>query len=735
MISSAPRVTRRNAFKEKSTSRLPPRLKHNSCLPSAPAKKGAKAAEPVFLDPAERSKEPLALTGWGNLKFKLIDKKTSAPATAGTPAAGKKVIPEDLEGEGAFAVSPEGYIILSGKLKMPAQWQFTDKHRYTSANPDADKHLFKKEITVAEAPLPWLWGDVVSLGITVDAEAEIQPLELYEIEVSGVYSNHPDYRSEVNLTPHLYISGYAAAAATVSAEAAYRLFGVFEIVRFTGSITGKARVDAYIHAAPTISTIWNDKDAPASYAISGTIHTGGKVTFTVTANDMQLEVLKIKIGSKTNYYEIGSWTVGSFGLQLNLNEYVIGSGETPKLDYSKVGFGTKERKALGNLVAKESKAKGAAGPPTGGFKQVEGGKEVEKGTISGSEPARKDIGAEEISNVIDEDVMMQDQLHVLSLTFSGTRDKPKALLEMASDKEPLDDKIEKEKLKIEVVKDFVDKDSEEQFEQREKDLKSIDHEAEAVTKNAEKSAQKLPEGEEPVVAGFDRLDDRISSYAKKHDVDDLGAIGPTTQPALSKDSAAKLTLAQDAFKDEHWVRKQLQDLLKVGETKAKELIREWRQSRKLFALETSLNDPLKAYNFNETRAGERPLKDEPKNRDKYGFRNPDQTSREGQAILKKGWRSDSPPTSDPKSRYDSMRGGTRAKPPTHMSISSGCLPRLVMDRWAPRNSGMMVSLYPGTSSRMRRIGNGTEIRRTIGDPNTKMNQQHQAVQPHDIRFR
>jgi hypothetical protein len=122
-------------------------------------------------------------------------------------------------------------------------------------------------------------------------------------------------------------------------------------------------------------------------------------------------------------------------------------------------------------------------------------------------------------------------------------------------------------------------------------------------------------------------------------------------------------LAKSTFKVRHWVRQELEDLLGVSETTAKDRIRAWRDAKELFALETSATDPFKAYNFDETRAGERPLKDDEPNRSKYGFKNPPHDSPQGYKILAKGLRRGSKPPSDPESRYDSMLGGKRAQPP------------------------------------------------------------------------
>jgi len=517
----------------------------------APAEKKEGAAAAVTLTPTEdQSKEPLALTGWGNLHFKLIDRDSPKPTTAGAPTAGKKVMPEDLEGEGAFVVSSDGYIVMAGKLKLPAQWEFTDKLKYSSSDPEAEenKKLFEKRISVGEAPV---WGGTLALDIEIglDVEAQLKPLELYEIEIDGVYSNHPDYRSEIGITPRFYISGEASAILTASLILAYKLGGLFTVGEFSGTLTGTATAHAYIDAAPTVKMIWPDKDSPASYAIAGTIHSGGKLTFSLTG-DMSVNLSRKKKKKdkeeeekKTEGYHIGTWTLGSFGLKVDLEEYVLGSGAKPKFDYSKIGFGEKQRQNLSDSIAKEKEGPGKAEKPSGGFTQVEGGKPVEKGKPLEGELIHPDIGAQTIDNVLEEDFIMQDQLHELSLTFSGTRDNPKALIEMASgEKKPLDERIENEKLKLGFEKIVAVDDDAKQLEQRERDLEGIDREAQAVTKNAVGAAQKVEAGEEPEVAGFEKLDDRISAYGEKHGVDNLGEILPATKPTVPTTPAAPASL-------------------------------------------------------------------------------------------------------------------------------------------------------------------------------------------------
>jgi hypothetical protein len=125
---------------------------------------------------------------------------------------------------------------------------------------------------------------------------------------------------------------------------------------------------------------------------------------------MSVSLLKKEV-TRTEDYHIGTWTLGSFGIKLDLKEYVIGSGDTPKFDYSKIGFGEKQRQSLGTAIAKEKEAGGAADKRTGGFTETEGKKEVEKGNFSETDIPRPEHGSETIDNVLEEDFTMQDQLH------------------------------------------------------------------------------------------------------------------------------------------------------------------------------------------------------------------------------------------------------------------------------------------------------------------------------------
>src|SRR5689334_23793675 len=54
------------------------------------------------------------------------------------------------------------------------------------------------------------------------------------------------------------------------------------------------------------------------------------------------------------------------------------SGAKPKFDYSKIGFGEKQRQNLSDSIAKEKEGSDKDDKRTGGFTQVEGGKRSEE---------------------------------------------------------------------------------------------------------------------------------------------------------------------------------------------------------------------------------------------------------------------------------------------------------------------------------------------------------------------
>jgi polyhydroxyalkanoate synthesis regulator phasin len=469
--------------------------------------------------------EPLALTAWGDLTFRIIDSDNKA-----MPGTTKPII-DDLQGEAAFVVSSNGFIILGGRVKLPTKWLLTEELKYNSTDPEnEDKHLFKDQTTVVDAWVPAAIGSIeVILGIVIDANAGVKPLELYEIEVSGIYSNHPDYRSEVNLTPKFFVSGHAEASVKVHAAGIYKFLGLIKSASITGDVTGTARIDAFIDAAPTISRLWKDGDSKAAvYAVSGILQTGGELTFSLTGS-LHLEALGIDLFDSENYH-IGTWRLGKFGVELILNEYILGSGQKPKIDYGKMGMNSSQRHWLGQSITEEIKDKGGSEKRIGGFEQKEDGKKIEKGTFSATPPPpRSDHNKDSVENRIEENFLMGHTLHDLVIVIGGTREAPTAILMMASGPEkPLIEKIEAEKDIVELDKlatfDPVD---EARIDTQLRDLQGIEGEAVNIEKDAKGTAQAEPVND-PKVAGFDQIDDRISDYARKYNKEDLGVVAPTT---------------------------------------------------------------------------------------------------------------------------------------------------------------------------------------------------------------
>jgi hypothetical protein len=491
----------------------------------------------------ENPEEPLALTAWGDLSFKIIDTENKA-AAAGAGAGAKKSPLENLEGKASFVVSSDGFIILAGRVKLPTNWKLTPKLDYTSTDPEnKDKHLFQHEQSIVEAWVPEAIGSIeVKVGIVVDADAHLDPLELYEIEVSGVYSNHPKYRSEVNLTPKFFISGNAGAKVSVSAEGIYKFLGLIKTASIKGTVTGEARIEAYIDAAPTVSRIWGGDDKAAAYALSGIIQTGGEITFTLTGS-LHLEAFGAKLLDSEDY-QIGRWTLKRFAVELKMDEYLLGSGGKPNIDYGKMGMNDSQRHSLGQSITEEIEGK-KTGPDTraGGFEQEEGGKMKEKGTFSATPPPpRPDHGKDAVDNRIEENFLMGNRLHDLVIIIGGTRESPTAILKMASgNEEPLVDKIEDEKIIVELKKAVTaDPVEQKRIDTRLRDLQSIEREAKNVEKNAKETAQEEPV-KDPKVAGFDQIDDRIADYAQKYDKEDLGTIIPSPDPKGSPPTTTPTT--------------------------------------------------------------------------------------------------------------------------------------------------------------------------------------------------
>jgi hypothetical protein len=574
--------------------------------------------------------EKLAVAGWGQLDFSFT---------------------EWLTGNAEVILHPEGYITARGEI-VP-----------TKIVPLFKKKAEEKELFPAKSasmPLVFipLWGDV-------SAEATVGPLKAYgsfgagtlhDLRVSGLISNHPGIVNRFELAG--IVSAPATAGLTLEAggKISAKLVHMVEILSAGVTVKGDLRLDMLAHAGIQAGRRAGPKGTP-EYYVEGDVAATAELVLDLHiwfGGSVLVWRGHIKAVERT-------FSLGNVGVGLHFVAALDKEGESRvEADFSKVKFD--RDKFLEAVVRSETVEKRGYT----GKSKVESGTE---GEIQPDAPIPPDAPRDEeksraIVRVLRKDFTMLTEPHQLILRLQ----KP-PLLEMSTDlpAKPVRKRLAgaRAHLKKETLRP----------EKTEAQLAELDK-MEAVTRQVEQEAAKAavaPVDTDPHVPALEPLGDLMHGYGDRFYETDLVSglsgspptVPPPTPAAPPKSPAAQLARAREKFKKEHWVRRQLEELLDIGETTAKDRIRGWREARQLFALETSATDPLKAYNFDETRAGERPLKDTESNRARYGFKNPAHDSPQGQKILAKGLRPDSPkPTSDPASTYDSMRGGTRAVAPS-----------------------------------------------------------------------
>jgi hypothetical protein len=451
-------------------------------------------------DPAK----PLAITAWGEMRFTLIDNVRK------------------LDGEVAFVVSPEGYIVTAGHVRFRPNIPLIegDKKNWNLA------HIEHNETIL-------VWGLPVNLSARgdVDAGYEIGDIRFAEIIASGVYSNHPNYASEFNLSGTFDVPSVLQASITVTLAAGP---GVgfsshsFTLAEAGVTLKGTATLNVYVRATPTIGIIANPGKAP-NYRVAGELHVGGQLKVGLDAS-MEIAIHRIKKDNpdedKKHAKKMGgmTWTIGDFGLKLNA-EYILGSGKKPTFDYA--GHPFDEVAFLEALEASRSnKAKGKA--IEGGFE--ENGKE--KGQAGETpfdpiHPPNEPVGPHAMMDTFS----MDGAPHSLILTISGTADQPQAVIEMQTTRKKLSEKIADELDWVRstfAASGYGVKMTEEQqniIEQQIKDLQSLKEQAE----ETEFEARRLEENTQP--EPLQHLGDSIANYGQRYQRQDLArTAAPPVQP-------------------------------------------------------------------------------------------------------------------------------------------------------------------------------------------------------------
>lgn len=305
------------------------------------------APDAVFTATDNQVDEPLALTAWGNAQFKLIDKDKT------------------LAGEGAFVVDPKGHIITAGQLKLQKDFVLMDALQN-------DYMLFEGEIAT-----PLVIGKVpIRLRLSGDIKVgyQIGPVVMYELTVSGGYSNHPDDKSELclgskfEMPANLYAALNLVAAAAVAAD--FKLFDI-TIVEFAAVMSARTDLNAYLNAQPSIGVSQSENQAP-EYCLAGKLSIGGDMTVNLGTNFDIFVFRKVntedggqekkEIGKKDSF---GNWKVGDFGFELDVN-HVLGSGETPDFSYAGKKF---DKAAFIRALKKKGSASTEEPKLRGGFTQ------------------------------------------------------------------------------------------------------------------------------------------------------------------------------------------------------------------------------------------------------------------------------------------------------------------------------------------------------------------------------
>lgn len=449
---------------------------------------------------------PLALTAWGDFKLKLVDKT------------------KKLTGSAAVAVSPEGYIVTAGLVKFNKDFILMDEL-------NKEYILFEDEmnfpITLFGVPLDF------SLRGDIRTGYKIGPVAMYEIIASGVYSNHPDYKSEICIGAKFEMPGNLYAALNLVAAAAIRVgykWASVTIVEIGGRLNARADLNAYVNAMPSIG-VKESADGTPEYCILGKLYAGGELVLSLDAG-MEISLFKkIKtedgkeekksIGKKDGF---GTWSIGDFGFELGM-DHTLGSDEKPDFkytgkDFDKAGFQRAFRRNSGEV--KPTKLKG-------GFLQE--GKQtgvVDDESIKAREPDESNtpLGPFELVT----DFEMNGTPHQLFLTVSGTEGAPKARIDMASEREELIRKAQEEIELLENAKNSswmqvsggLSEDQERKIDLEIRRLRRVIERAQSVQASVQANTADPETPDDISAPGLEPLAEEIEDLGEQFGINDLG---------------------------------------------------------------------------------------------------------------------------------------------------------------------------------------------------------------------
>ncbi len=483
----------------------------------APADPGAAVPAPPVAVPS--ADEKLALTAWGNGAFTLIDKA------------------KKLSGTAAFAVSPEGYVVTAGLIKLQKDFILMDalKKSYELFNGEV-----KTQILLGEVPVR------LRLEGSLTAGYQIGPVVLYELTATGAYSTHPDYPdrlclgAKLEMPAQLYAKVDLIAAAAVAVDAV--LFEI-TIVEAAARVSATGSLDAYVNAQPSIGVSMAKGKEP-EYCLAGIFSVGGQLgidldgefTFSVLRKVKAKEPPADPVERSKNVFR--RLSIGDFGFQLDA-DYTLGDNQSPEFAYKGKNFDADAFKAA--LKKKDSTKKEK--PKLRGGLEQEG---EQKGVVD--DESIKDREVEESNNPLGPFELVQvftmnGTPHRLYLLVAGKEGAPEVRIEMESDRGDYVEKLDEEIALLTLLTDqpwYVDNGL------TEEDLLRIDARIKRLQRLKAKAGQVIesvtttvadPETPDDIAApGFETLDNETADYGNQFHLNDLGETEGHDQPGTSPGS-------------------------------------------------------------------------------------------------------------------------------------------------------------------------------------------------------
>lgn len=457
----------------------------------------------TFLDTAlPDPTKPLAITAWGQLHLIVIDNV------------------KKLEADAAFVVSPEGYLITAGQVKLQKDYALMDR---------VEDQWVPIEIERSITVYPWGIPVTFSASGSLATGYGIGDIAFVELLASGVYSTHPNYSRELCLAGTVDMPADFWARIRVSAAAGIGIQGR-SVVEIRGGAQGEAEFKVFVRATPTIKVQQTQGETPV-YCIGGQFYAGGQLQLKI-AGDLSINLFKLGKEDKTEKKLVGTrtptltWTIADFGAELGV-EYILGSGDKPKFSYSGKKFD--QGAFLKALIRSKSNAAKRDAAVKGGF-QEEG---QEKGTSQDQpfDPLHP-VDAPVVPYAITDSFSMNGSLHSLFLIVKGNQNAVQTELEMQSPiRRRLNDKVDEELLRLRalLIHPFLDltEAQEKKIEQAIDQLKVIQAEGEKVRQSAQQLAAEGNASEQ----GVEQLGDMISNYGNRFSREDLG--GTTSNPPTS----------------------------------------------------------------------------------------------------------------------------------------------------------------------------------------------------------